>query len=302
MTYSKSVFTIEGDFPAVGLLVDGNPYFDAATTKSLIERHKANGSKCYWDDNQLVTFRVVGTNLISWDGDDDRTEWCGFQQDNEWYYPLGRQWDWSNVLEDVVETFLDKLKSELSHANQYWEMRVQQTQGDKWAPDSFCDSNMVVLDAWNHWFEEPSDVASQRHADVWNLICEHASERLLIKGWQWEHPGWEFQTEFQKDVMPHLEDYSWHNDTKPCFIDGDTGLIIWADHLDPKKREFPENSDTYTLSQADYNDHHSEGGPWEHADSPEILLETDDLSEVKQMIDDRRVAVGSLHPFFPKGE
>jgi len=98
-----------------------------------------------------------------------------------------------------------------------------------------------------------------------------------------EYPDWEFHPEFKKDVMPHLEDWSWHNDTKPCFVDGDTGLIIWVDHLDPKQREFPEDSYIYTLSQA-------EAGPvgWDHTDCPEILLETDDLSEVKQMIDDLR--------------
>jgi len=94
-----------------------------------------------------------------------------------------------------------------------------------------------------------------------------------------EHPNWEFHPEFQKDVMPHLEDWSWHNDTKPCFVDGDTGMVVWVDHLDPKQREFPEDSYVYTLLQA-------EAGPvgWDHTDCHEILLETDDLSAVKQML------------------
>jgi hypothetical protein len=101
-----------------------------------------------------------------------------------------------------------------------------------------------------------------------------------------EHPDWEFDPEFKKDVMPHLEDWSWHNDTKPCFVDSDTGLTIWADHLDESQRQFP-GGHIYTLWQAD-------GLPrgWEHPDNPEILLETDDLSEVKQVIDTRRAKAG----------
>lgn len=307
MTYSKSVFTIQGDFPAVGLLVDGHPYFDADTTKSLIKRHEANDSTCYWDDNRLVTFLVDSTNIFSWDGGpsvppislSECTQWCGFQQDDEWYYPLGIQWEWASVLDDCVDMFLDKLKSELSHANQYWEMRVQQTNGDKWAPDSFCDPNELLAEVWDHWFEhDPQRSESQRHADVLNLIGDNAAERLLIKGWQWEHPEWEFQTEFQRDVMPQLEDYSWHNDAMPCFCDDETGIMIWVDHLDPDKREYYQKQDVeqhddviYYVEQAT-----GEAGEWEHGN--DTLLRTSNVPEIKALLDDHRTNPGSSYRRF----
>ena len=168
----------------------------------------------------------------------------------------------------------------------------------------YCDANEAMCQAFKNvverecWWPSDVDEGNCDEADVekdfalWDTawgFAKHAEFRVI--GWEFEHPGWEFQTEFQRDVMPQLEDWSWHNDTKPCFLDGDTGLVVWADHLDPKQREFPEDSDTYSLSQA-------EAGPvgWDHTFT-EPLLETEDVSEVKQMIDERRVAKG-CNPLF----
>jgi hypothetical protein len=170
----------------------------------------------------------------------------------------------------------------------------------------YCDANEAMCQAFKNvverecWWPSDVDEGNCDEADVdndfalWDKAWGIAKQaEFKVFGWEFEHPGWEFQPEFQKDVMPHLEDWSWHNDTKPCFVDGDTGLIVWADHLDPKQREFPEDSDTYSLSQA-------EAGPvgWDHTYT-EPLLETEDVSEVKQMIDERRVATG-CDPLFGK--
>tara|TARA_R110002020_G_C16206453_1_gene766687 strand:- start:706 stop:1071 length:366 start_codon:yes stop_codon:yes gene_type:complete len=60
--------------------------------------------------------------------------------------------------------------------------------------------------------------------------------------WEREFPGWKFDDRFEADVMPQLEDMSWHNDTMPSFCEPKAGLRVWVAHLEPSEREHPTNS------------------------------------------------------------
>jgi hypothetical protein len=115
-----------------------------------------------------------------------------------------------------------------------------------------------------------------------------------------EHPGWEFHPDFKKDVMPHLEDYSWHNDSMPCFCDDATGVMVWVDHLNPDDREYYHKQDVEAHEDVMYYVEQATGkaGEWEHDNNP--LLRTDDLTKVKELFNQHRSGAGLTSLF--KGE
>jgi hypothetical protein len=100
-----------------------------------------------------------------------------------------------------------------------------------------------------------------------------------------EFPQWEFHEGFRDEVMPLLADWSWRNDTMPCFLDEDTGLIIWANHLDESKRDYPSDMSVYTAELALKGD----DGEWEHGHGQQPVMETDSLEEIKDFILQRRL-------------
>jgi hypothetical protein len=87
-----------------------------------------------------------------------------------------------------------------------------------------------------------------------------------------------FQTEFTDfpaETLPPIPagwtDQSWHNDTCPCFNAGN-GNVVFIDYADTDLREWPE-SKRFTV----------QGDP-EIVDHNDVLLETDDWSEVLAFI------------------
>lgn len=90
--------------------------------------------------------------------------------------------------------------------------------------------------------------------------------------------------DFPADAMPALPagfaDRSWKNDACPCFIHGETGVVLWIDHPIAEEREFPETPRFSAMQCAIFD----KDCGWQFSDDMRELHACEDWAEMSEFL------------------